>query len=66
MNLVQLDLFRDVDEIGELRKQIQQVADSSANVRRGLFARHTEMAKVVLELYNEVLLLKEELGRKSG
>lgn len=47
--LVQLDLFEE-NEMVLLRKQINLMKESSEKVRKGLFARHGELAKLYIEL----------------
>lgn len=58
MFAIQLDLLDDNSEIALLRKEIQIVREQNANVRRGLFARHNEIAKTVVALQEEIEKLK--------
>lgn len=55
---IQLHLFESNDEINLLRQEIAIVKEQIANTRRGLFARHGEIAKQLLELKGEVDVLK--------
>ena len=55
---VQLDLFQEFSETDLLRKELADVKQRSENVRRGIFARHTELCKLFLELKDEVDKLK--------
>ncbi len=43
---VQLDLFQEKSEVDLLREELKEVRSRSENVRRGLFARHNELAKL--------------------
>lgn len=61
---MQLDLF-EKDEVKLLREELERVRKSSDNVRRGIFARHDELAKKYLELYHEIESLKGSLGYKK-
>lgn len=60
MENLQLILFEESQEeinrreLGTIKKQLD-------NVRKGLFARHTELAKKYMELYYEFEDLKREL-----
>lgn len=55
---IQCDLFEEFDEITLLRKEIEIIKKQTANVRRGLFARHNEIAKTVISLQDEIEKLK--------
>jgi len=50
--IVQLDLFKSVEEAKqeELFNRVESIHQSTEKVRRGLFARHNELAKMYLEL----------------
>lgn len=54
--MIQLDFLeerkKEVDPI-ELQLQIEKVKESSDKVRKGLFARHNELAKMYLEMKEE-------------
>lgn len=47
---IQLDLFNELSEIEIVKKELEDVRTRSENVRRGLFARHNELAKMYIEL----------------
>lgn len=55
---VQLDLFEELSDVDILRKELADVKQRSENVRRGIFARHNELAKLFVELKDEVDKLK--------
>lgn len=44
-----------------LRAEIEILKEQTANVRRGLFARHTELANLFLQQQQEIDALKEKL-----
>lgn len=54
----QLDIFEEVN-ISILKDELKKVKDSSDNVRKGLFARHNELAKMFLAQQQEIDYLKE-------
>lgn len=56
--LVQLDLFED-NEVVLLRKEMQFVKENNEKVRRGLFARHGELAKLYIELDHRLGILEK-------
>lgn len=55
---IQYDLFESNDEISLLRKEIEALREQNANVRKGLFARHAELAKLWLKQQDEIDQLK--------
>lgn len=46
---IQYDLFEEQSEINDLRKELLAVKASNDNVRKGMFARHNELMKMLLE-----------------
>ena len=63
MAAVQLDLLEEVDEITLMQKEIAAMQESNANVRRGVFARVTTLAEIVVKQQEQIdaltKLLKE-------
>lgn len=57
MNAIQLPLFEE-DRITMLEQQIIHAQKSCDNVRRGLFARHNELQKMILQIQEDVNILK--------
>lgn len=57
----QFDLFEETGELIEMRKQIEATQKECANVRRGLFARHGELAKMFLQLVDRCDSLEKQL-----
>jgi len=57
---VQLELF-EIPETERMMGEIRSLEKSVDNIRRGLFARHEELAKKYLELRDEVERLTESL-----
>lgn len=51
---IQLDLFRELSEVDILRQELEEVRSRNENVRKGIFARHNELAKLYLELSEKV------------
>lgn len=62
---MQLDLF-ERDEVKLLMREIAEVRERADNVRRGLFARHNELARLYLELRQEVDALKSIAYKKTS
>lgn len=56
--LIQLDLFED-NEMVLLRNEIQRVRESTDKVRKGLFARHGELAKLYVELDHRLGIIEK-------
>lgn len=51
---IQLDLFRELSEVDILRKELEEVRLRNENVRKGIFARHNELAKLYIELSEKI------------
>jgi len=55
---LQLSLFGNNDPISLLMQEIEIIKRQNDNVRRGLFARQTELAKLVMQQQKEIDDLK--------
>jgi len=60
---MQLDMFE--DNLTTLTNEVEKLKKSTDNVRRGLFARHNELAKIFLEIKQEIDELKSFIGFKN-
>lgn len=58
---VQLDFLEDQSELAQLKRELQAARTETANVRRGLFARHNELGKLYLSLQQEMEALKKQI-----
>lgn len=56
---IQFDLFEEISDIDILKKDLAEVKERNENVRKGLFARHNELAKLYIQLKDELDLLKK-------
>jgi hypothetical protein len=61
MAIYQLEFLKEESEIKALQDRIELVKESNDKVRRGLFARHGELAKMYLELKNDLEIIKQNL-----
>ena len=59
----QLDLF--LDDTDLQNEEIAKMKKELGNVRRGIFARHNELAKLYMKQQDEINLLKEILNVES-
>jgi len=56
----QLDLFESIETSDDiLKKQVELLAQRQENLRRGLFARHAELVKLVLKQNEEIDRLRQ-------
>lgn len=55
---VQYELFEANDDMSILQKEIVELRLQQNNVRRGIFARHDELAKLYVTQQNEIDRLK--------
>lgn len=58
MSAVQLKLFEETTELDMIRAELAEVKMRGENVRKGLFARHSELASLYLSLKDEIDVLK--------
>ncbi len=59
----QLDIFESTD-IFTIKEEMRKVKETAENVRKGLFARHNELAKMFLAQQQEIDYLKELIKGK--
>lgn len=62
----QQDMFEEKSEIGDLRAEMKIVRESADNVRRGIFARHGELMKLVLKQQVEIQELRDLINGKKN
>lgn len=65
--LVQLDFFKDEKEIeiDGLKQQVKEMDTSLHKVRKGLFAKHGDLAKLYLDLLNRLEILEKNICKKE-
>lgn len=51
---VQLELFGENDDMSLLKKEHRALFDRVENMRRGLFARHTDLMKLYIKQQEEI------------
>lgn len=69
MNMIQLDLFQDVefdqkkvmDTLFDVKELAKSTKESSDKVRKALFARHGELAKICMDLMIRVEAIERGL-----
>lgn len=57
---VQLDMFEEQTEELFLQKEVNALIKAQDNLRRGLFARHNEMQRVISKQQEEIEALKRQ------
>lgn len=61
-NILQYDLFEAFpSEVEELKAELKAVRESSDKVRKGLFARHNELAKLYLDAHQRLEILERNI-----
>jgi hypothetical protein len=63
--ITQLELFEDNDDFSLLEREIDNVIVRQDNLRKGIFARHYELAKLYLSQKKEIEELKQILQLKG-
>ena len=64
--MIQLDFLQPLSEMEILREEIRQVRASNDKVRKGLFARHGELAKLYIETKNRLDILEMHICKNSN
>jgi hypothetical protein len=59
---VQLDLFEEQSEEGFLQKEVDALIVAQSNLRKGLFARHSEMQRIISRQQEEIDALKRQFA----
>jgi len=64
---IQYDLFENQSdsELKAFQDALAEVKLSSDKVRKGLFARHNELAKMYVELHNRMEIIERNLCKKE-
>lgn len=63
---IQYDLFEPTDDISLLKKEIEALELSQQAVRRGLFARHNQLAELVMSQHKQIEELNKRLNQFVG
>lgn len=58
--MIQLDFF-EKDEVSILKEELKKVHERSEKVRRGMFARHNELAKMYIELNERMHVIEKNI-----
>ncbi len=62
----QLDFFLDEDpNISALRQEVANVRESANKVRKGIFARHNELAKLYLDAHERLEILERNICQRK-
>lgn len=61
----QLDIF-ETNDLDSLKEEMKKVKATSENVRKGLFARHNELAKMFLDQQKEIDYLKQLINTNKA
>lgn len=59
MVAIQYDFFEEKSDLNDLKKEVTEIRKSADNVRRGIFARHGELMKLILKQQQEIEELKD-------
>ncbi len=61
----QLDFFQDEDpNVSALRQEMAKVKESADKVRKGIFARHNELAKMYIDAHQRLEILERNICTK--
>lgn len=63
---VQIDMFEEMnDDTDVLRKEVKALAESQDKVRKTLFAKHSELMKLVIRQQEEIDRLKQVMRKRN-
>lgn len=60
--MLQLDFFQSEEEI--LNYEIRKIKESTDKVRKGIFARHNELAKMYLDLADRLSVIERNICKR--
>lgn len=60
MEAIQLDMFRN-SEMDQIKEELKVTRQRTDNIRRGLFARHNELAKMYQDSLAMIELMQREI-----
>jgi hypothetical protein len=63
---IQYDFFEEQSEFNDLKKKVDLISKGADNVRRGIFARHSALMKLVLKQQEEIEELRNHLYGRKG
>lgn len=64
MAMIQLDFFEpEPQAIDFVKADLEETKKSLGNVRRGVFSRHNDLAKLYLELHDKMILIDKKLDK---
>ena len=61
--MIQLDFFDDNSELGVLKKEVSELKKSQDAVRRGMFARMSDLSKLYVQQTKTLERLTDDLER---
>lgn len=62
---IQFDLFEEINDEYIFQKELDLLKKEVTNTRRGLFARHSEMMKLIMKQQEEINILKYMISSKK-
>jgi hypothetical protein len=65
MTALQYHLFEENSEICLLKREVEEIKHGCDNVRKGIFARHNEMMKLLMKQQEEIDQLKSLIGKSQ-
>jgi len=65
--MIQLDFFQSHDELDLIRIELKSIKESNDKVRKGMFARHNELAKILLNISERLEIIERNIckGEKT-
>lgn len=59
--MIQLDFFEPHNELDLVRSDIKSIKESSNKVRKSMFARHNELAKLLIDINERLEILERNI-----
>lgn len=65
--MIQLDFFQDLSDLDIIRDELKAVKESNDKVRKGMFARHNELAKMMMDINERLAIIESNICKgESG
>lgn len=65
MNVIQLDFFQKKSELELMQEELSAVKLSNDKVRKGIFAKHGELAKMYVDLHDRLQVIERNICRSK-
>lgn len=65
-DMIQLDFFQSYDDLDFIRNELKCIKESSDKVRKGMFARHNELAKMMMSISERLEIIERNICKDTS